>query len=114
MANYFLSPRISAKTMEINGGVAFAAALAGSAITGPMGAFMALPVAAWITSFLKHYGHNFYSRLLLITLNGGLFFIAMLLVGVPWMIALPMAVFEGFVAEFIPAIGTCLGAATRD
>ena len=59
LENYFLSPRISAKTMEINGGVAFAAALAGGAIAGPMGAFMALPVAAWITSFLKHYGHRY-------------------------------------------------------
>ena len=59
LENYFLSPRISAKTMELNGGVAFAAALAGGAIAGPMGAFMALPVAAWITSFLQHYGHNY-------------------------------------------------------
>ena len=57
--NYWLSPKISAKTMEINGGVAFASALAGGAIAGPMGAFMALPVAAWITSFLKHYGASY-------------------------------------------------------
>lgn len=57
--NYFLSPRISAKTMELNGGVAFAAALAGGAIAGPMGAFMALPIAAWTTVFLKHYGHSY-------------------------------------------------------
>ncbi len=57
--NYFLSPKISAKTMEINGGVAFGAALAGGAIAGPMGAFMALPVAAWITSFIKHYGVSY-------------------------------------------------------
>lgn len=53
--NYLLNPRISAKTMEINGGVAFGAALAGGAIGGPMGAFMAMPVAALVTSFLKHY-----------------------------------------------------------
>ncbi len=57
--NYWLSPRISAKTMEINGGVAFGSALAGGAIAGPMGAFMALPVAAWITSFVKHYGASY-------------------------------------------------------
>ena len=44
-------------------------------------------------------------------INGGLFFFAMLLVGVDWTIALPMAIFEGFVAEFIPAIGTYIGAA---
>ncbi len=53
--NYWLSPRLSAKTMTLNGGVAFGAALAGGAIAGPMGAFMALPVAALITSFLSHY-----------------------------------------------------------
>ncbi|HEY5184608.1 MAG TPA: AI-2E family transporter [Actinomycetes bacterium] len=57
--NYFLSPKISAKTMELNGGVAFGAALAGGAIGGPMGAFMALPVAAMITSFVKHYAHQY-------------------------------------------------------
>ena len=53
--NYWLSPKLSAKTMTLNGGVAFGAALAGGAIGGPMGAFMALPIAALITSFLSHY-----------------------------------------------------------
>ena len=53
--NYWLSPKLSAKTMTLNGGVAFGAALAGGAIAGPMGAFMALPIAALITSFLSHY-----------------------------------------------------------
>jgi predicted PurR-regulated permease PerM len=53
--NYWLAPRISARTMEINGGVAFGAALAGGAIAGPMGAFMALPIAALVTSFVSHY-----------------------------------------------------------
>jgi predicted PurR-regulated permease PerM len=53
--NYWLSPRLSSATMTLNGGVAFGAALAGGAIAGPMGAFMALPVAALITSFISHY-----------------------------------------------------------
>jgi predicted PurR-regulated permease PerM len=53
--NYWLNPRISAHTMEINGGVAFGSALAGGAIAGPMGAFMAMPVAAMVTSFVKHF-----------------------------------------------------------
>ncbi len=53
--NYWLSPKLSSKTMTLNGGVAFGAAIAGGAIAGPMGAFMALPVAALITSFLSHY-----------------------------------------------------------
>jgi predicted PurR-regulated permease PerM len=53
--NYWLSPKISADTMSINGGVAFGAALAGGAIAGPMGAFTALPVAALISSFISNY-----------------------------------------------------------
>jgi predicted PurR-regulated permease PerM len=53
--NYWLSPRLSSQTMTLNGGVAFGAALAGGAIAGPMGAFMALPIAALITSFASHY-----------------------------------------------------------
>lgn len=53
--NYWLSPRLSANTMTINGGIAFGAALAGGAIAGPMGAFTALPVAALTTSFISNY-----------------------------------------------------------
>lgn len=57
--NYWLSPRISAKTMTLNGGVAFGAALGGGALFGPMGAFMALPVAALITSIIKNYRRTY-------------------------------------------------------
>ncbi len=53
--NYWLSPRISSKTMELNGALAFGSALAGGAIAGPMGAFMALPIAALITAFISNY-----------------------------------------------------------
>jgi predicted PurR-regulated permease PerM len=59
LENYFLSPKLSSRTMEINGGVAFGAALAGGSIGGPMGAFMAIPVAALITAFFKHYGRPY-------------------------------------------------------
>ena len=55
--NYWLSPRISAKTMDLNGGLAFGAALAGGALFGPMGAFMALPVAALVVAFISNYRH---------------------------------------------------------
>jgi predicted PurR-regulated permease PerM len=65
---------------------------------------------AWDTA-IEQTGGYLYSRLLLMIINGGLFFFVMLLVGVDWTIALPMAIFEGFVAEFIPAIGTYIGAA---
>jgi predicted PurR-regulated permease PerM len=53
--NYWLSPKLSAKTMSLNAGVSFGAALAGGAIAGPMGAFTALPIAALITSFLSNF-----------------------------------------------------------
>lgn len=56
--NYWLSPKISAKTMELNAALAFGSALAGGALFGPMGAFMALPVAALIYSFIKNYRHG--------------------------------------------------------
>jgi predicted PurR-regulated permease PerM len=58
--NYWLSPHISAKTMELNGGLAFGAALAGGALFGPLGAFMALPVAALIYSFITNYRKRSY------------------------------------------------------
>jgi predicted PurR-regulated permease PerM len=58
--NYWLSPHISAKTMELNGGLAFGAALAGGALFGPMGAFMALPVAALIYAFVTNYRTHSY------------------------------------------------------
>ena len=48
----WLSPRISAETMNLTGGLAFASALAGGALAGPVGAFLALPTAALISSFI--------------------------------------------------------------
>jgi predicted PurR-regulated permease PerM len=57
--NYWLSPKISSGTMTLNGGVAFGAAMAGGAIAGPMGAFVALPVAALITSMLSNYACSY-------------------------------------------------------
>lgn len=69
-------------------------------------------VAGWVwDTAITQTGGYFYSRMLLVVINGGLFFVAMLLVGMPLVYALPLSVFEGFVAEFIPAIGTYLGAA---
>jgi predicted PurR-regulated permease PerM len=64
----------------------------------------------WDTA-VEQTGGYFYSRILLMLINGGLFFVAMLIVGMPLLYAIPLAIFEGFVAEFIPAIGTYLGAA---
>lgn len=59
LENYWLSPRISAGTMSLNGGVAFGAALAGGAIAGPVGAFVALPVAALISATLSTYSRSY-------------------------------------------------------
>lgn len=53
--NYWLSPKISSNTMSLNGAVAFGGALAGGAIAGPIGAFVALPVAALITAFVSNF-----------------------------------------------------------
>jgi predicted PurR-regulated permease PerM len=57
--NVWLAPRLSARTMEVNGAVAFGAALAGGALGGPMGAFMALPLAALVTAFVRTYGRSY-------------------------------------------------------
>ena len=57
--NYYLSPKISSKTMTLNGAVAFGAALAGGAIAGPMGAFIALPVAALIISLTSNFAKSY-------------------------------------------------------
>jgi predicted PurR-regulated permease PerM len=53
--NYLLSPRITARTMELHPAVAFAAALAGASISGLLGAFLALPVAAVIQAIGSSY-----------------------------------------------------------
>ena len=57
--NTLLSPRLSAKTMELDGAVAFGATLAGGVLAGPMGAFMALPFAALVTAVVKNSGKRY-------------------------------------------------------
>jgi predicted PurR-regulated permease PerM len=57
--NYWLGPKISAGTMSLSGGLAFGAALAGGAIAGPVGAFVALPVAALISSTIANYTRSY-------------------------------------------------------
>jgi len=54
--NYFLSPRISARTMELHPAVAFGGALAGAAVHGVIGALLALPAAAMITALVAEFG----------------------------------------------------------
>jgi predicted PurR-regulated permease PerM len=57
--NAWLNPRISAETMNLSGGLAFASALAGGSLAGPVGAFLALPTAALISSFISNYATTY-------------------------------------------------------
>ena len=60
---------------------------------------------------IEQTGGYFYSRMILMLINGLGFFFTMVLVGLPVLIARPLAIFAGFVSEFIPAVGTYIGGA---
>jgi predicted PurR-regulated permease PerM len=64
-------------------------------------------LSIWEAAIEKTGGY-FYSRLLLATINGGLFYIVLRILGVPGAAAL--AFFQGTVAAFIPIIGTYIAA----
>lgn len=53
--NYFFSPRISARTMDIHPAVAFGSVIAGAALFGPIGALIGIPVAAAVLAFAQAY-----------------------------------------------------------
>src|SRR5499427_10261856 len=57
--NYFLSPRLTARTMSLNAPVAFAAALIGGALGGILFAFLALPAAGVILAAFRTYGRYY-------------------------------------------------------
>ncbi|MGI9609910.1 MAG: AI-2E family transporter [Acidimicrobiia bacterium] len=57
--NARLSPRISAETMSISGGLAFVSVLVGGSLAGAVGAFAALPTAALISSFISNYATTY-------------------------------------------------------
>jgi hypothetical protein len=57
--NYWLSPRLTARTMALHPAVAFAAALIGGAIGGILTAFLALPVAAVAQAAIAEYGKKY-------------------------------------------------------
>jgi predicted PurR-regulated permease PerM len=56
--NYFLAPRITARTMQLHPAVAFAAALAGAWMGGLLGAFIALPAVAVIQATISSYARH--------------------------------------------------------
>ena len=64
-------------------------------------------VSIWEAAINKTGGY-FYSKGLLMIINGGLFFIVARILGIPG--AAPLALFQGFVAEFIPIVGTYIAA----
>lgn len=53
--NYLFAPRVTARTMNIHPAVAFGAVIAGASLIGPVGALLALPVAAIVQAFLSAY-----------------------------------------------------------
>ena len=53
--NYLLSPKITAQTMNLHPAVAFGSAIAGGMLLGPMGAIIALPIAAVVTAVVSTY-----------------------------------------------------------
>ncbi len=67
-------------------------------------------VDAWETA-IQQTGGYFYSRLLLMFFTSTGYLIVMLLVGTPWLFAIPLAVFGAFFVEFIPLVGGYIGIA---
>lgn len=57
--NYFLAPRITARTMELHPAVAFGAALAGASLLGAVGAILALPAAAMVQALASEWGRRY-------------------------------------------------------
>jgi predicted PurR-regulated permease PerM len=55
LENYFLSPKITARTMQLHPAVAFGAAIVGGSVLGAVGAFLALPAAAIVQAVLSTY-----------------------------------------------------------
>ncbi len=55
LENYLFAPKITARTMQLHPAVAFASAIVGGSILGPIGAFLALPAAAIVQAVLSTY-----------------------------------------------------------
>lgn len=54
--NYLVSPRITARTMDLHPALAFGSAIAGAALLGAIGALLALPAAAMIQAIASQRG----------------------------------------------------------
>lgn len=56
--NYFVSPKITQKTMAVHPGIAIFSTLFGAYMLGPVGAILALPIAATIQGLIATYIHS--------------------------------------------------------
>ncbi len=56
--NYFLLPRITARTMDLHPAIAFGSAIAGGAVLGAVGAVLAIPAAAMAQAVLSNVGER--------------------------------------------------------
>jgi predicted PurR-regulated permease PerM len=56
--NYFLLPRITARTMDLHPAIAFGAAIAGGAVLGAVGAILAIPAAAMAQAVISNFGER--------------------------------------------------------
>ena len=56
--NYFISPKVTQKTMSIHPGIAIFSTIFGAYMIGPVGAILALPVAATIQGLIATYIHS--------------------------------------------------------
>ena len=57
--NFLIAPKITAQTMQLHAGVAFASAIIGGAVLGPTGAILGLPAAAVIQGILTSVGNRY-------------------------------------------------------
>lgn len=57
--SYYFTPRVSAKTMDVNPAIALAAVFVGAAIWGPLGALIGIPLAAAGVSILGTYRRSY-------------------------------------------------------
>ena len=57
--NYFFSPRISSRTMEIHPAVAFGAVIVGGSMFGPWGALVSIPAVASLQALFDTYGRRY-------------------------------------------------------
>ncbi|MEO8265059.1 MAG: AI-2E family transporter [Ilumatobacteraceae bacterium] len=56
--NYFLLPRITARTMDLHPAIAFGSAIAGGAVLGAVGAVLAIPAAAMAQAVISNTGER--------------------------------------------------------